>query len=174
MTAVGLWVKQLVLMVLLAVFADMLLPTKSMQRYVRLVLGLAVIAVMVKPVLPLFRQDWATQVASQLANEFTANTTAGNTQTPDLQRFTDTIRHQQQDGADAALAAQLTTQVSDSFHVQVRQLTVSGASLTDPNLSAAVVLSTNSLPSASTVNRVQTYVATQLGVPLDRVHVRLE
>ncbi len=43
------WLKHLVVLILLAVFLDMVLPNTSMQRYVRTVLGLVVMLAMLAP-----------------------------------------------------------------------------------------------------------------------------
>ncbi|MEI7024669.1 stage III sporulation protein AF [Paenibacillus sp. y28] len=58
---IGAWLKQLILMLLLAGFADLLLPTNQMQRYVRTVLGLLLLMTLLTPVLTLFRQEWDEQ-----------------------------------------------------------------------------------------------------------------
>jgi stage III sporulation protein AF len=54
------WVKEILVVVLIATFADMLLPNKSMQRYVKTVIGLFLLMLLLSPVLRLFRMDWDT------------------------------------------------------------------------------------------------------------------
>jgi stage III sporulation protein AF len=77
MTALGEWLKQLIMVVLLAVFADLLLPTKAMQKYVRVVMGLAVIAVILQPLTPLFSGDWAGRLADYATGMVLGNDTSG-------------------------------------------------------------------------------------------------
>ncbi|WP_040951347.1 stage III sporulation protein AF [Gorillibacterium massiliense] len=52
------WLKEIIVIVLIAGFADLLLPNKTMQRYVKLVVGMFLLIVMLTPVLRLFRSDW--------------------------------------------------------------------------------------------------------------------
>jgi len=69
MVALGEWLKQLVLIVLLATFIDLLLPNKTMQRYVRTVIGLFLLMVLIGPVFRLLSSDWNLEkVAAQLEN----------------------------------------------------------------------------------------------------------
>lgn len=53
MTWLGGWLKELVLIVLLASFVDMILPSRSMERYVKLVLSLLILLTLLSPVVRL-------------------------------------------------------------------------------------------------------------------------
>lgn len=53
MDALGDWLKQIVLVVLLATFIDLLLPNRTMQRYVKLVVSLFILMTILTPVLQL-------------------------------------------------------------------------------------------------------------------------
>lgn len=53
------WIKQLVLVVILATFVDLLLPDNKMKRYARLVVGLLILLLILSPVLTLFKGDWS-------------------------------------------------------------------------------------------------------------------
>jgi len=48
------WLKQIILVVLLATFIDLLLPNRTMQRYVKLVVSLFILMTILSPVLQLF------------------------------------------------------------------------------------------------------------------------
>ncbi|MCI3920179.1 stage III sporulation protein AF [Paenibacillus sp. TRM 82003] len=54
MEALGDWLRQIILVVLLATFVDLLLPNRTMQRYVRLVVSLFILMTILSPVLQLF------------------------------------------------------------------------------------------------------------------------
>jgi len=54
MEALGLWLKQIILVVLLATFIDLLLPNRTMQRYVKLVVSLFILMTILSPVLRWF------------------------------------------------------------------------------------------------------------------------
>lgn len=54
----GQWIKQIILLILIATFLDLLLPNSGMRRYVKLVVGLLLILVILSPVLELFQFDY--------------------------------------------------------------------------------------------------------------------
>ncbi|WP_339218959.1 stage III sporulation protein AF [Paenibacillus sp. FSL H8-0332] len=51
------WLHELILVVLMAAFVEMLLPSKSMERYARLVLSLLVLLTMLSPLVSLLKGD---------------------------------------------------------------------------------------------------------------------
>ncbi|MNH89675.1 Stage III sporulation protein AF [compost metagenome] len=57
MTWLGDWLRELILVVLLAAFVEMLLPSKSMERYARLVLSLLVLLTMLSPIVSMLKGD---------------------------------------------------------------------------------------------------------------------
>jgi stage III sporulation protein AF len=56
----GGWLKEIIIIILIASFADLLLPNKTMQRYVRTVIGLFLLMLLLSPVLRLFQMNWDT------------------------------------------------------------------------------------------------------------------
>lgn len=52
-----LWLKKIILLVLLATFLDLLLPSNTYSKYVKLVMGLLILLALVSPLLDLFRKD---------------------------------------------------------------------------------------------------------------------
>ena len=57
MTWLGGWLREIILVVLLASFVEMLLPSKSMERYARLVLSLLVLLTMLSPIVSFLKGD---------------------------------------------------------------------------------------------------------------------
>lgn len=55
------WLKQIILVVLLASFVDLLLPNNAFQRYVKTVLGLFILLTLLSPLLSLFQHKWDPQ-----------------------------------------------------------------------------------------------------------------
>ncbi|WP_458460738.1 stage III sporulation protein AF, partial [Paenibacillus sp.] len=51
------WLQELIMIVLLATFVDMLLPNRSMERYVKLVLSLLILLTLLSPITKLLRSD---------------------------------------------------------------------------------------------------------------------
>ena len=61
------WLREIVLVVLFAVVADMLLPTNALQRYIKVVISLFILLTILSPVLTLLRSDFNfTEVDAQL------------------------------------------------------------------------------------------------------------
>ena len=54
MEALAAWLKQIIVVVLLATFIDLLLPNRTMQRYVKLVVSLFILMTILTPVMQLF------------------------------------------------------------------------------------------------------------------------
>lgn len=52
------WLKEIILVVLLAAFVDLLLPNNAFQRYVKTVLGLFILLTLLSPILAVFREKW--------------------------------------------------------------------------------------------------------------------
>jgi stage III sporulation protein AF len=57
MEFVGGWLKQIILLVLVATFFDLLLPNHSMERYVKLVMGLLIILAILNPIFSLLDKN---------------------------------------------------------------------------------------------------------------------
>ncbi|MFD2371900.1 stage III sporulation protein AF [Brevibacillus sp. GCM10020057] len=54
MTWLTLWLKKIILLVLLAAFLDLILPNTTLQRYVKMVMGLILLLTIISPVFALF------------------------------------------------------------------------------------------------------------------------
>lgn len=58
MVWLGGWLKQLILVVMLAAFVDLMLPNQAMQRYAKTVIGLFMLLVLLTPVFEIFQKHW--------------------------------------------------------------------------------------------------------------------
>jgi stage III sporulation protein AF len=54
----GSWLKTVVIVILLATFVDLLLPSSTMQRYVKTVMSLFILLTLLSPILQLFQPGW--------------------------------------------------------------------------------------------------------------------
>lgn len=66
------WLKQIILLVLIATFLDLLLPNNAMDRYVKLVMGLLIIMAILSPLLQLIHSDldlWSLALSDKYENE---------------------------------------------------------------------------------------------------------
>ncbi|BCG60095.1 stage III sporulation protein AF [Paenibacillus sp. URB8-2] len=63
MSWLGGWLREIIMIVLLASFVELLLPSKSMERYARLVLSLLVLLTMLSPIVSLMKGDAASELS---------------------------------------------------------------------------------------------------------------
>lgn len=61
------WLREVILIVLMAGFIELLLPSKSMERYARLVLSLLVLLTILSPIVSLLKGDAASQLSLALS-----------------------------------------------------------------------------------------------------------
>jgi stage III sporulation protein AF len=54
----GGWLKTVIMVILLATFVDLLLPSKTLQRYVKTVMSLFILLTLLSPILELFQSNW--------------------------------------------------------------------------------------------------------------------
>jgi len=66
MEALSGWLRQIVAVVLLAALVDLVLPNRTMQRYVRLVAGLIILLTIATPVLQWIRGDFDSKLAASM------------------------------------------------------------------------------------------------------------
>ncbi|RAP76488.1 stage III sporulation protein AF [Paenibacillus montanisoli] len=66
MTWLAVWLQQIIAVVLLAGFIDLLLPNKAMQRYVRLVAGLIILLTILTPIIRLLQGDFNARLDQQV------------------------------------------------------------------------------------------------------------
>ncbi|NRF89575.1 stage III sporulation protein AF [Paenibacillus frigoriresistens] len=52
------WLKSVIMVIMLATFVDLLLPSNTMQRYVKTVMSLFILLTLLSPVLQLFQKNW--------------------------------------------------------------------------------------------------------------------
>lgn len=58
------WVTNIILLILVATVLELLLPNSSMQRYVKMVIGLMLMAVILSPLLKIFTEDFDVMLRS--------------------------------------------------------------------------------------------------------------
>lgn len=64
MDIISQWVTQIIIFLLLAVIIDLLIPKTSMKKYIKLVMGLILMLIFLKPVFYLFSIDFQTELTS--------------------------------------------------------------------------------------------------------------
>ncbi|MFB5759519.1 stage III sporulation protein AF [Paenibacillus medicaginis] len=83
MSWLGEWLRHLVMIVLLAAFVDLILPSRSMERYVRLVLSLLILLTLISPIAQLLRGN----PAAELRQAFLAQERTESGQQQSLERI---------------------------------------------------------------------------------------
>jgi stage III sporulation protein AF len=168
------WLKQLVVTVIIATLADMLMPGKTLQPYVRMVLGLAVIATMIQPVLPLLHNDWVDKVATQAEQEFTNvgldNASKLNSQATPLTGIRQQLQSQTQIMADQGVAKEIRQAVETHFHCTVDKIEVTGMTGTSTPLSANLTVTGTT---SDSVSKIRQYIAQLLAINLQHITVQL-
>ncbi|PYZ98583.1 stage III sporulation protein AF [Alteribacter lacisalsi] len=73
------WVANIIMLVLFAAILELLLPNSSLQRYVKLVVGLMVLMVMIQPILSVFHSDpeeWFHAMAEWVDDDYGSHETS--------------------------------------------------------------------------------------------------
>ncbi len=117
------WVKQIILLVMVATFFDLLLPNHSMERYVKLVMGLLIILAILSPLFQLMNQDFRlSKVMFALKEGWT-----GREATPfeqiqeDIKKLEKSQNHLIQQQTEKSMERIMTEQVEKKFAVEVVQ-----------------------------------------------------
>ncbi len=165
MTALGDWLKQIILIVLLATIADLLLPTKTMQKYVRMVMGLAVVAAMLQPMVPFFKGDWADQMANASWLESAGQSASP---TPSTASLSNVLKRQQQSIENQYADSTLKEAVMSKFNVNVQSLRLSGTGAPGNPLRVELVVNSTS---PAQKRDISAFVATYLQLPTESVTV---
>lgn len=69
------WLKSIVLIILLATFVDILLPSQTMQRYVKTVIGLFILLILLQPLFSIFQKEGS--INEQLAKAMRQSSSSG-------------------------------------------------------------------------------------------------
>ncbi|MFD1428066.1 stage III sporulation protein AF [Kroppenstedtia sanguinis] len=119
------WLKQIVVLVLLAVFMDLLLPNNSMDRYVKLVMGLLIILAMISPIFQWIHQDLdLTQLTLDTAQTEEKKLPSLSGIQQESKRLTRTQDRLVREEAQRRLEQTITTEVEQRFRVKVDQIRV--------------------------------------------------
>lgn len=121
------WLKQVILLVLLATFLDMLIPNSVMQRYVRFVMSLLIILMIVSPLFILFQgtlsMETFAQNVTKTRNEMKMKSLV------DIERMGEDLREANREAAgryvEERLQSAIRKQLQDEYEVRVQSVSVS-------------------------------------------------
>ncbi|MDO7905170.1 stage III sporulation protein AF [Paenibacillus sp. JX-17] len=123
------WLKELILIVMLAAFVDLMLPSKSMERYVKLVLSLLILLTLLTPVVKLLSAN----PAAKLQETFQAMTRGGSLdgKAPTLEqvladgkKLRQQQDHQALQWAGEQMAQQMKEQISQETGIMVQSVQI--------------------------------------------------
>jgi stage III sporulation protein AF len=123
------WVKELILIILLAAFTDLLLPNHALQRYVRTVIGLFILLVLLSPIYELFHHRWSLDQWTKAALADPAASEAQMQPLSQIVKQSNQLKAANQKQAKLILEQQLEVSmkagIESQNHVSVKQLQVS-------------------------------------------------
>lgn len=125
------WMREVIMVVLLATFVDLILPSRSMERYVKLVLSLLILLTLLQPIIKLFtdRPEMKLSEAFQTQDMNSANFTNGKETT--LQQIlskAEELKHEQLNQslqwAGEEVARQMKQQIQEQTGTQIQEVQV--------------------------------------------------
>jgi len=131
--SLGVWLKELIVIILIATFMEMILPGKSMQRYVKVVVSLFILLTILKPIISFLQSD--VQVDRLFAAAAESSAAAESTMQPlqGVLKNADDVRSKQEQQAMALLeeriGGMMREQLQEQFPVLVQSLSVKAAML---------------------------------------------
>lgn len=115
------WIRQIVLIIFIATFIDLLLPSSSLQRYVKLIMGLIIIVSILQPVLQfVLNEDKWSKFSAMLAPDFQMDQYVSLKKIQD--NSTELTRIQQEEikkQFQASISAWIEKQVAQKYDVKV-------------------------------------------------------
>ncbi|MFP7493670.1 stage III sporulation protein AF [Terribacillus saccharophilus] len=126
MDALQSWVMQIILFILLAFVLDMVIPDTDIRKYVKLVMGLMLLLLFLKPVFALFQVD-STQAVQEAMQGFAALTDAPSMENS-IEEKKSEIDSVQRAYIEEQMAVQLMDQANptllENYHMQITDIAV--------------------------------------------------
>ncbi|NEZ41613.1 stage III sporulation protein AF [Paenibacillus alvei] len=118
------WMKEIIMIIMLATFIDLLLPNRSMQRYVKLMLSLIILLTLLSPVLKLFDAKLADQLASEWSSSLSSSLIAERDQTAsitEIRRKGEQLAREQEASALRLAESEIGNQMKEQLALAFRQ-----------------------------------------------------
>lgn len=120
------WLKELISLVLLATFAELLLPSQTMQKYARTVIGLLLVMVLLTPLFKVFQGNWDTDSMLNAAEQMmvkgkqsTAASARADTRLQDILKDAARLQGAQAKEAQLSVEKQLSASVKTGIEQQL-------------------------------------------------------
>jgi stage III sporulation protein AF len=125
------WMREVIMVVLLATFVDLILPSRSMERYVKLVLSLLILLTLLQPIINLFKDSPEQKLSAAFKIQELNSTHFTNGKETTLQQIlsqAEQMKHQQQteslQWAGEEVAQQMKQQIQDETGSLVQEVKV--------------------------------------------------
>ncbi|HEX7064584.1 MAG TPA: stage III sporulation protein AF [Bacillales bacterium] len=118
------WISEIILLILMAVVLELLLPNSSLQRYVRMVVGLLLLLALLKPVLSVFDTNVNEMFASFSASSVVNDGQIKNSMKNMKKEIQASNRAYIEDKMAVRIKSQIEKEVSDRFHLDVAEVNV--------------------------------------------------
>jgi stage III sporulation protein AF len=116
------WLRHIVAVVLLAALVDLLLPNRTMQRYVRFVAGLIVLLTIASPLLQWIKGDFGTQLAAGLVRGgFTAQEVSADAELRKIEEAGGQLRQRQNEQAARLVASRMSEEIREAVEQSERR-----------------------------------------------------
>ncbi len=107
------WITNIIVLILLATVLELLLPNSSMQRYVKMVIGLMLMAVILSPVLTIFTKDFDSLLRSA--------TIDGSTENKEMENAIESKKSEIQASNTAYIEEQMAVQMKSQVEKELRE-----------------------------------------------------
>lgn len=128
MTWLSEWLKEIIFVVLIAVFLDLLLPNRSMERYVKFIVSLLILLTMLSPVMRLFAPDAKEKLEAAFSNSFSGLEEEGKHSTEVILQEGEELRKKREaeamQWAGEEVARQMQAQIERETNQPVARVTV--------------------------------------------------
>lgn len=124
MSAIAAWITNIILVIIFAVILELILPNSSMQRYVKLVVGLMLLMIMLQPVLSIFQidsEEWLDEIIFSEADATMSQTNSLQFQKKDIQL--DNLAYISEYMAEQ-LTYQASAQLEEKYEVMLEEIEV--------------------------------------------------
>ena len=127
------WLKNIIIIVLLASFVDLLLPSSNMQKYAKVVLGLVIILTIISPILNIVSGDFSiNQLINRLENQMNSNDSSNKIVSIDQQQADSEYQKEMIRQVEETMLKNLKKEVEEQLNVSINALNLD-ATITDEN-----------------------------------------
>ncbi|WP_304458912.1 stage III sporulation protein AF [Alicyclobacillus sendaiensis] len=168
--ALGEWLRQVVAIALIGGIAEMMLPSGGLVRYVRMTVGVALLAALLSPILPALRGGWATSAANQASDFLFGNaaaTASSQAESRAARDYAQALHQAENQDAAAYLEEWAEASLPYPFRSEVVKVTVKHPTSADQMTVTVVVRPTG----VADAVEIRQFIASQLDIEPSQIEV---